>query len=171
MSNILLTRQSNLFWHFFKHLKTIAKVIRNRARVSEYDHNVYALTRSCFYIHRRVRIDAQGCIRHNQHRTGHMSCDNRTTVLDRTYRLSSSWSYFTEECERLELVFSKLKYPQHLRGSTVKTSLNSRVTDQSLRSKATTENTTRVVKSFNYQESANIRAQCEAPDYRPVSFY
>ena len=29
-----------------------------------------------------------------------------TTVLDRVYRLSSSWSYFTEECERLKSVFS-----------------------------------------------------------------
>ena len=36
-----------------------------------------------------------------------------TTMLDRAYRLSSSWSYFIEECERLKCVFSKLKYPKH----------------------------------------------------------
>ena len=74
-----------------------------------------------------------------------------------TYRLSSSWSYFTEECERLKSVFSKLKYPKHLVDSTVKTFLNLRVADQSLLpSKSTTENTTRIVMPFKDQESANI---------------
>jgi len=54
-------------------------------------------------------------------------------------------------------VFSKLKYPKHLVDSTVKTFLNSRVTDQSsLRSKSTTENTTWVVIPFKDQDSANI---------------
>ena len=51
----------------------------------------------------------------------------------------------------------KLKYPKHLVDSTVKTLLNLRVADQSLlRSKSTTENTTRVVIPFKDQESANI---------------
>ena len=78
-------------------------------------------------------------------------------MLIRAYRLSSSWSYFTEECERLKSAFSKLKYPKHLVDSTVKTFLNLRVADQSsLRSKSTTENTTRVVIPFKDQESANI---------------
>ena len=92
-------------------------------------------------------------------------------MLDRAYRLSSSWSYFTEECDRLKSVFSKLKYPKHLVDSTVKTFLISRVTDQSLlQSKSTTENTIRVVIPFKDQVSANIdredavkRSQCEAP--------
>ena len=80
-----------------------------------------------------------------------------TTLLDRAYRLSSSWSYFTEECERLKSVFSKLKYPKHLVDSTDKTFLNLRVADQSLlRSKSTTKNNTRVVIPFKDQASANI---------------
>ena len=93
----------------------------------------------------------------------HSHVDNRykrgllTTMLDRVHRLSSSWSYFTEECERLKSVFSKLKYPKHLVDSTVKTFLNLKVADQpSLRSRSTTENTTRVVIPFKDQESANI---------------
>ena len=59
----------------------------------------------------------------------HSHVDNRykrrllSTMLDRTYRLSLSWSYFTEECDRLKSVFSKLKYPKHLVDSTVKTFL------------------------------------------------
>ena len=28
------------------------------------------------------------------------------TMLDRAFRLSSSWSYFSEECDRLKLLFS-----------------------------------------------------------------
>ncbi|XP_068731010.1 uncharacterized protein [Montipora capricornis] len=93
----------------------------------------------------------------------HSHVDNRykhgllTTMLDRAYRLSSSWSYFTEECERLKSVFSKLKYPKHLVDSIVKNFLNLRVADQSpLQSKSTTDNTTRVVIPFKDQESANI---------------
>ncbi|XP_068750815.1 uncharacterized protein [Montipora capricornis] len=93
----------------------------------------------------------------------HSYVDNRykhgllTTMLDRAYRLSSSWSYFTEECERLKSVFSKLKYPKHLVDSIVKNFLNLRVADQSpLQSKSTTDNTTRVVIPFKDQESANI---------------
>ena len=93
----------------------------------------------------------------------HIHVDNRykrgllSTMLDRAYRLSSSWSHFTEECDRLKSVFSKLKYPKHLVDSTVKTFLNSMVTDQSLlQSKSTTENTIQVVIPFKDQVSANI---------------
>ena len=78
-------------------------------------------------------------------------------MLDRAYRLSSSWSYFLEECERLTSVLSELNNPKHLVDSTVKTFLNLRVADQSLlRSKFTTENTTPVVIPFKDQVSANI---------------
>ena len=34
-----------------------------------------------------------------------------TTMLDRAYHLSSSWPYFSEECERLKSLFSYLDYP------------------------------------------------------------
>ena len=37
-----------------------------------------------------------------------------TTMLDRAHRISSVWSYFSQECDRLETVFLKLKYPRHL---------------------------------------------------------
>ena len=66
----------------------------------------------------------------------HSHIDNRykrsllTTMHDRAYRLSSSWAYFSEECERLKSLFSRLKYPQHLINSTINTFVNSRVTDQ-----------------------------------------
>ena len=105
----------------------------------------------------------------------HSHVDNRykrgllTTMLDRAYRLSSSWSYFTEECERLKSVFSKLKYSKHLVDSTVKTFLNLKVADKpSSRSRSTTENTTRVVIFF---KDTVERSQCEVADYCPTGVY
>ena len=102
-----------------------------------YYHNVYALTRFCIYLHRRVRtewmdgmlpfLDIQLLNRARRIETKvfvkptnrdlllHSHVDNRykrgplTIILDRSYLLSSAWSYFTEECERLKFVFSKLK--------------------------------------------------------------
>ena len=42
------------------------------------------------------------------------------TMLDRTHRLSSSWTHFSDECDRLKTVFSRLKYSKHLVNSTIK---------------------------------------------------
>ena len=41
------------------------------------------------------------------------------TMLDRAFRLSSNWSYFSEECDRLKIVFSRLDYPDKLVNSTI----------------------------------------------------
>ena len=41
------------------------------------------------------------------------------TMLNRAFRLSSTWDLFTTECERLKLMFSKLKYPDSLINSTI----------------------------------------------------
>ena len=40
------------------------------------------------------------------------------TMLDRAFRLSSNWCYFSEVCDRLKLLFSRLKYPDKLVNST-----------------------------------------------------
>ena len=53
-----------------------------------------------------------------------------TTMLDRAYRISSDWSYFSQECDRFETVFLKLKYPRHLFNLAVKQFVDSKVTDQ-----------------------------------------
>ena len=50
-----------------------------------------------------------------------------TTMLDRAYRLSSSWPYFSEKCERLKSLFSSLDYPHQLINSTINTFINSRL--------------------------------------------
>ena len=48
-------------------------------------------------------------------------------MLDRAYRLSSCWSYFSEKCDRLTAGFSRLKYPQHFINSTINSYIASKV--------------------------------------------
>jgi len=52
------------------------------------------------------------------------------TMLDRAHRLSSSWIHFSDECDCLKTVFSRLKYPKHLVYSTIKSFVDSKVCDQ-----------------------------------------
>ena len=80
-------------------------------------------------------------------------------TLDCAYRLSSKWSYYSEECKCLKSLFSRLKYPQHLINSTSNTFFSSKVDDPQL-SQASAEMTscdvTRVVIPFKEQDSANF---------------
>ena len=80
-------------------------------------------------------------------------------MLDCTYRLSSSWLYFSEECERLKSLFSCLDYPHHLINSTINTFINWRVADQlplQASGRLAGDDVTRVVIPFKDQDSANI---------------
>ena len=52
-----------------------------------------------------------------------------TTMLDHVYRISSDWSYFSQECDQLETVFLKLKYPKHLFNVAVKQFVDSKAAD------------------------------------------
>ena len=52
------------------------------------------------------------------------------TMLDRAYRLSSCWSYFSVECDRLRRIFFLLKYPQRLIISTIRDFVASKAKDQ-----------------------------------------
>ena len=78
------------------------------------------------------------------------------TMLDRAHRLSSSWTYFSEECDRLKNVFAHLKYPERLINSTINTFLLSRIVDQQPPETPKEPRTiVRVVIPFKDQESAN----------------
>ena len=80
-------------------------------------------------------------------------------MLDRAYRLSSSWLYFSEECERLKSLFSRLDYPHHLINSAINTFINSRVDDQQplqASGRLAGNDVTRLVIPFKDQDSANI---------------
>ena len=80
------------------------------------------------------------------------------TMLDRTHRLSSSWTHFSDECDSLKTVFSRLKYPKHLVNSTIKSFVDSKVCEQQqpLSPSQEKDDTTRVVLPFKDQISADI---------------
>ena len=51
-------------------------------------------------------------------------------MRDHAFQLSSNWSYFSEECDRLKLLFSRLKYPDKLINSTIPRFIATKVSDQ-----------------------------------------
>ena len=92
------------------------------------------------------------------HYQSHM--DNRykrsLITTERAYRISSDWSYFSKECDPLETVFLKLKYPRHLFNLAVKQFVDSKVADQQhIPSTDTTTHPIRVI-PFKDQVSANV---------------
>ena len=81
------------------------------------------------------------------------------TMLDRAFRLSSKWSYFSEECDRLKMVFSKLDYPDKLVNYTITRFIADKASDQpTSRLPAATngQDPVRIVLSFKDQVSADI---------------
>ena len=80
-------------------------------------------------------------------------------MLDRTFRLSSNWSYFSEECDRLKLLFSRLKYPDKLINSTISRFIATKVSEQPVSSPAAVSDSSdpvRVILPFKDQSSADI---------------
>ena len=76
--------------------------------------------------------------------------DKKGFLLDRAYRLSSSWTHFSDECDHLKTVFSPLKYSKHLINSTFKSFVDSKVCDQQqpLSPSQETDNTIRVTRKW-----------------------
>ena len=72
------------------------------------------------------------------------------------WRISSSWQHFTDECERLEIMFCKLKHPQHMVKATIQHFNHSRITAQPYPQSTNDENLVRVVLPFKDQRSADI---------------
>ena len=79
-------------------------------------------------------------------------------MLDRAFRLSSNWSYFSEECDRLKLVFSWLKYPDNLVNSTISRFVAAKASDQLVSWSAVSDRSDpiRVILPFKDQASADI---------------
>ena len=79
-------------------------------------------------------------------------------MLDRGFRLSSNWSYFSEECDCLKLLFSPLKYPDKIVNSTITRSIALKASDQPSSSPSDTDGSdpVRVVLPFKDQDSADI---------------
>ena len=80
-------------------------------------------------------------------------------MLDRAFRLSSNWSYFSEECDRLKMVFSRLDYPDKLVNYTITRFIAYKASDQpTSRLPAATngQDPVRLVVPFRDQVSADI---------------
>ena len=103
-------------------------------------------TNSCLLLHYQSHVD-------NRYKNGLLR-----TMLERAHRLSSSWSHFSDECDRLKTVFSRLKYPKHLVNSTIKSFVDSKVCDhqQLLSPSKEPDDTVRVILPFKDQISADI---------------
>ena len=69
-------------------------------------------------------------------------------MLDRAFRLSSNWSYFSEECDRLKIVFSRLDYPDKL--------VNSTITRFMIADKASDQPTSRLPTATNMQDPVRL---------------
>ena len=81
-------------------------------------------------------------------------------MVDRAYRLSSNWSFFSEKCDRLRGVFHNLKYPKPLVETTTKRFVERRVSIQEpCPSQDVPSETVRVVLPFKDQSSANYVKQ------------
>ena len=79
-------------------------------------------------------------------------------MLDRALRLSSNYCCFSEECDRLKLLFSQLKYPDKLVNSTFSHFIAAKASDQPVSSATVSDRThpIRVVLQFKDQASADI---------------
>ena len=79
------------------------------------------------------------------------------TMLNRAYRLSSSWQLFFDECEKLKNVFKRLKYPEGLINKTVKIFVDSVQSDvQKTPQAQRQEKTVRIVLPYKDQKSADV---------------
>ena len=54
------------------------------------------------------------------------------TMLNRAFKLSSTWKLFHQECERLKVTFSRLCYPEELVQSAIRQFIESKVSEDAL---------------------------------------
>ena len=53
------------------------------------------------------------------------------TMLNRAFKLSSTWKLFHQKCERLKKIFSRLRYPYKLVISTIRQFIDSKLSEDS----------------------------------------
>ena len=85
------------------------------------------------------------------------------TMLNRAFKLSSTWKLFHQECERLKEIFSRLRYPDKLVQFTIRQFIDSKVSEDSRTQQQVPEKQEapiRIVLPFKDQKSANaVRRQ------------
>ena len=79
------------------------------------------------------------------------------TMLKRAFQLSFTWKFFHEECERLKVIFSRLRYPDDLVRSTIRRFIESKLSEDSHSQLADKrEAPVRIVLPYKDQKSANV---------------
>ena len=84
------------------------------------------------------------------------------TMLNRAFKLSSTWKLFHQECERLKVIFSRLCYPEELVQFTIRQFIESKVSEDALpqQQELKKQDPIRIVLPFKDQKSANsVRRQ------------
>ena len=85
------------------------------------------------------------------------------TMLNRAFKLSTTWKLLHQECERLKEIFSRLHYPDKLVISTIRLFIDSKVSEYSRTQQQVPEKqeaSIRIVLPFKNQKSANaVRRQ------------
>ena len=79
-----------------------------------------------------------------------------TTMLNRAFRLSSSWKYFVEECDRLRNVFVHLQYTLSLVDSTISRFVQKQYEEVKKESTNQQECVVSLILPFKYKKSADI---------------
>ena len=119
----------------------------NRSPAPQIETKVYVKrTNAGLLLHYQSHVD-------NQYKEGLLR-----TMLDRAHHLCSSWTHFSDECDRLKTVFSRLKYAKHLVNSTIRSFVDSKVCyqQQPFSPSQETDDTIRVALPFKDQISADI---------------
>ena len=78
-----------------------------------------------------------------------------STMLERGYRISSSWKEFSEECNRLKDLFKKLKYPDDLVSSITRRFIDLKNREQVNSPTTNDKDTVRIILPFKDQRSAD----------------
>ena len=81
------------------------------------------------------------------------------TMLNRAFKLSSNWQFFHQECERLKMVFARLRYPETLIENTIRNFIEMRVTENMCSKQQVSDEQDapiRIVLPFKDQKSANV---------------
>ena len=78
-----------------------------------------------------------------------------TTMLNRAYRLSSSWHHFNNECERLKTLFDRLKYPPRLVDSVISTFIDQKYKATNQDPESSKQKVLRIALPFKDQKSAD----------------
>ena len=100
-------------------------------------------------------------LHYHSHVDGRYKRSLLNTMLNREFKLSSTWKFFHEECERLKETFARLCYPDNLVQSAIRQFIDSKVSEDSrTQVSEKREAPIRILLPFKDQKSANaVRRQ------------